>query len=315
MSTNSKIVAVLCGSVSALALTTSSSLADAALPAPLQPITLSCLNKTVAAATLTPPNGQPYYTQPDDLTQANVFCLNVIQVPGYRLNDIGGGHLDPVKALYFLADKNNKGIDIINTANLAFKARLSGFVGNVLANPTSINNNVSGPNGVTSFGNFVYGGDGGSKLQVFNTAKMKNWPGVNLPTQTFNTGGGAADRVNAVRVTPDGSLLLAINDVNDPPFATLFNSSAGTVDSLSPRSSSIRPFSPLGLASGLVVGLGMPRPARPLRRRAPADQRSAESRMQLRPERRHHRPGQRSHPGHRRGSPAPTTSPATARSW
>ena len=147
---SSKFLGVLCGSVSALALTTASSRADAPLPAPLQPITLSCLNKTVAAATLTPPNGQPFSTQPDGLTQANVFCLNVIQVPGNRLTSFDISWADPVKALYFLGDRSNKGIDVINTANNTFKARLTGFVGISLLNPTSINNNVSGPNGVMS---------------------------------------------------------------------------------------------------------------------------------------------------------------------
>src|SRR5271170_5538911 len=212
MSTNSKLIAVLCGSVSALALTTSSGQADAPLAAPLQPITSSCLGRQGAAATLTPPNGQPDFTQVDGLTQANVFCLTTVQVPGLRLNNIGGSWVDPVKALYFLGDKPNKAVDIINTANTVFKARLGAghFVGNVLTNPTSINNNVSGPNGVRSCGNWVYAGDGNSTIKVFDLATVRNWPAVNPPVQTIATGGSS--RANAINLSGDCSLLIVTND-------------------------------------------------------------------------------------------------------
>jgi hypothetical protein len=220
MSKNSKILAVLCGSVSALALTASPGRADAPLPHPLQPITQSCLNKTVAAATLTPPQGQPASTQFDGLTQANVFCLSVIQVPGNRLTSFDISWADPVKALYFLGDRSNKGIDVINTATNNFKARLTGFVGISLLNPTSINNNTSGPNGVTSHGNWVYGGDGNSTLKVFDLKTMKNWPAANPPIQTIFTGGST--RVDEMDTTGDGCFLLAANNIEDPAYATLF---------------------------------------------------------------------------------------------
>jgi hypothetical protein len=86
-----------------------------------------------------------------------------------------------------------------------------------------VNNTKSGPNGVTSHGNWVYGGDGNSTLKVFNLGS----PTAFLPAQTVQTGG--MFRVDEMGLTPDGKLLLAANNVDDPPFATLFaaNGDAG----------------------------------------------------------------------------------------
>ena len=43
-----------------------------------------------------------------------------------------------------------------------------GFVGIVLNGTGGVNNAKSGPDGVTSHGGWVYGGDGDSTLKVFN---------------------------------------------------------------------------------------------------------------------------------------------------
>jgi len=93
-----------------------------------------------------------------------------------------------------------------------------GFVGIVL-NPITgaVNNNKSGPDGVTSHGGWVYGGDGDSTLKVFNL----NSPGTYItPVQTISTGG--TTRVDEMALTPDGKLLVAANNAADQPFATLF---------------------------------------------------------------------------------------------
>ena len=87
-----------------------------------------------------------------------------------------------------------------------------------------MNNNKSGPDGVTSHGGWVYGGDGDSTLKVFNL----NSPGTYItPVQSISTGG--TTRVDEMALTPDGKLLLAANNAEDPPFATLFtaNGDAG----------------------------------------------------------------------------------------
>ena len=94
-----------------------------------------------------------------------------------------------------------------------------GFVGIVLkSDHRGREQRQVGPDGVTSHGGWVYGGDGDSTLKVFNL----NSPGTyDYPVQTEYPTGGTT-RVDEMALTPDGKLLLAANNAEDPPFATLF---------------------------------------------------------------------------------------------
>jgi hypothetical protein len=80
-----------------------------------------------------------------------------------------------------------------------------------------VNNNVSGPDGVTSHGTWIYAGDGDSTLKVID---LHLFP-PNGIVQSISTGG--TTRVDEMALTLDGKLLLAANNAEDPPFATLFN--------------------------------------------------------------------------------------------
>src|SRR5262249_35096175 len=117
-------------------------------------------------------------------------------------------------AEYYLGDRSNSGIDIIDTQHLTFKRTIGGFVGIVLKNG-AVDNNHSGPDGVTSHGRWLYAGDGNSTLKVIDLDAA-----TNPIKQTISTGG--ATRVDEMALTTDGNLLLAANNAEDPPFATLF---------------------------------------------------------------------------------------------
>jgi hypothetical protein len=80
-----------------------------------------------------------------------------------------------------------------------------------------VNNNISGPDGVTSHGIWIYAGDGDSTLKVID---LRQFP-PNGIVQTVSTGG--TTRVDEMALTLDGTLLLAANNAEDPPFATLFH--------------------------------------------------------------------------------------------
>jgi hypothetical protein len=194
MSRNSKFIAALCGSASAIAL-----FAPGALAAGLPAVTSLC--GATAPATVTPP--------PD------VKCINVIQLPGAKLNSFDISWANPFRAEYYLADRSNAGIDIISTSNLKFLRRLTGFAGIVLKSPTAINNNVSGPNGVVSHNRWLYAGDGDSTLKVFDLKSA-----AATAVQVLSTGG--TTRVDEMDITPDGVTLLAANNAEDPPFGTQF---------------------------------------------------------------------------------------------
>ena len=90
----------------------------------------------------------------------------------------------------------------------------------MLASPTSINNNKSGPNGVVSHNGWLYAGDGNSTLKVFNIDAGTATP--NFTVSTVAPSVTSLTRVDEMDITPDGLTLLAANNAEDPPFATQF---------------------------------------------------------------------------------------------
>jgi hypothetical protein len=121
-----------------------------------------------------------------------------------------------ILAEYYLGDRSNAGIDIIDTKSNTFKRTIPGFVGIKLLGTGAVDNNHSGPDGVTSHGRWLYAGDGDSTLKVIDL----NAPTASAIKQSIATGGST--RVDEMALTTDGKLLLAANNAEDPPFATLF---------------------------------------------------------------------------------------------
>jgi hypothetical protein len=157
-------------------------------------------------------------------TTTQTRCLTAIHIPGNPLRSYDISWVNPDRAEYYLADRSNAGIDIIDTRHNTFKRRLDGFVGVILnagsvtpANPKgTVNNNLSGPDGVVSHGRWLYGGDGDSTLKVFDL----DAPSGSALKQTISTGG--TTRVDEMALTADGTWLLVANNAEDPPFGTLF---------------------------------------------------------------------------------------------
>jgi hypothetical protein len=156
-------------------------------------------------------------TGPGAPTTTQTKCLTAVQIPGKPLGEIDVSWVDPDRAEYYLADRSNAGIDVIDTRNLTFKRTIPGFVGAIINKTTGkINMGASGPNGVASHGRWLYAGDGDSTLHVIDL----NAPTASATRQVVNTGG--TTRLDKVALSTDGSLLIAVNRNEDPPFATLF---------------------------------------------------------------------------------------------
>src|SRR4029434_4337251 len=150
-------------------------------------------------------------------TTTQTQCLTAVQIPGNPLRSYDISWVNPNRAEYYLADRSNAGIDVINTQNLTFKRAIPGFVGIVLnAAGTAVDNNHSGHDGVVAHGRWLYAGDGDSTLKVIDL----NAPNASAIQQSISTGG--TTRVDEMALTTDGKLLLAANNAEDPPFATLF---------------------------------------------------------------------------------------------
>ena len=163
-------------------------------------------------------------TGPGAPTDTQTKCLTAVQIPGQPLRSFDISWVNPDRAEYYLGDRSNAGVDIIDTRHNTFKRRLPGFTGVAIVpgsvTPTSphgtVNNNLSGPDGVTSHGRWLYAGDGDSTLKVFDL----DAPTATALKQSINTGG--TTRVDEMALTTDGRLLLAANNADDPPFGTLF---------------------------------------------------------------------------------------------
>ncbi len=156
---------------------------------------------------------------------AQTKCVTAITIPGNPLTSFDISWVNPKRAEYYLGDRSNKGITIIDTQHLKFKRTIPGFKGIVLNKTgTAVDNNHSGPDGVVSHGRWLYAGDGDSTLKVIDL----NAPTASAIKQSISTGG--TTRLDEMDITGDGQLLFGANNAEDPPFGTLFSANGdGTV--------------------------------------------------------------------------------------
>jgi hypothetical protein len=143
-------------------------------------------------------------------------CVTAVAIPGNPLRSYDITWVNTTRSEFYLADRSNTGVDIISTKSLTFLRTIPGFHVN-LTTSGGINTNTSGPNGVVAHGNWLYAGDGNSTLVTINlTATPLNNP----PTTVVSTGG--MTRLDEMALTTDGLTLIAVNNAENPPFATLF---------------------------------------------------------------------------------------------
>jgi len=129
---------------------------------------------------------------------------------------------NPKRAEYYFADRSNKGVQVFDTDSLTWKRTLGGFVGIILNGAGNVNNNVSGPDGVVSHGRWLYAGDGDSTLKVFDLNSPSNTAVTSISTNPGCVPVVSCTRVDEMALTSNGRLLIAANNAEDPPFATLF---------------------------------------------------------------------------------------------
>jgi hypothetical protein len=93
--------------------------------------------------------------------------IGVVPVPGNPIVSADIAWVDPGTERYYLADRSNSGVDIINVETGFYEARVGGMVGVVGPQDGTTINNSSGPNGVLVTPNRrLWVGDGNSTLRV-----------------------------------------------------------------------------------------------------------------------------------------------------
>src|SRR6202047_4536311 len=102
-------------------------------------------------------------------TTAQTKCVTAIALPT-PLQSWDISWVNPQRAEYYLGDRSNNAIDIIDTEHLTYKRSLAKglFRGAVFNGGPAIITKLSGPNGVVTHGRWVYAGDGDSSLKVLD---------------------------------------------------------------------------------------------------------------------------------------------------
>ena len=136
--------------------------------------------------------------------------LEKIPVPGSALRSFDIGWGDAASARYYLADRSNKALDVVDVVHNEVVQQIGGFTG------FTGNNDTSGPDGVvvTVSGKEAWVGDGDSTVKVVDLAK-------GAIAASISTGG--KDRADELAYDPQHQLILIANDADDPPFLTFIS--------------------------------------------------------------------------------------------
>jgi hypothetical protein len=155
-----------------------------------------------------------------------VRLLSTIPVPVASTNATDGmfafdiSFVDQSNQTYYLADRSNAAVDVVNAKTGAFVTQITAsppFAGVKLSGtPPAVNNNISGPDGVTTdeSGTCLFAGDGPSRLVSFK---------IPSGTQVSDVTTGGTTRVDEMAFDPQDRLLLVVNNAESPPFATIYS--------------------------------------------------------------------------------------------
>ncbi len=145
------------------------------------------------------------------------------KVPGTSFSVFDISFVDPVLPLYYLADRSNASLDIVDTRTNTVIAQVGGFVG-VRKDPETdlVSTAVSGPDGVATVGpGEVWVGDGDSTVKVVDVVSQK-------VTDTISTAldGESADkdkRADEMFYDPRDHVMLVANNAATPPYVTFIS--------------------------------------------------------------------------------------------
>ena len=146
--------------------------------------------------------------------------LTTIAIPDKPLATYDISFIDPATQLYFLSDRSNAGIDVINTRTNRFVTRIVGnaTVGEFVGQLSS--NDISGPDGLApADGGRIWAGDGNSTVKIIDLARAE-------VVRTISTGG--TSRADEMAFDPRDHVMLVANDADSPPFVTLLSTLPGT---------------------------------------------------------------------------------------
>jgi hypothetical protein len=161
-------------------------------------------------------------TQAKTSKTAPVALAHIIEIPGNPLVSSDIAWVDPGTKRFYLADRSNFGIDIVDAVKDVFVGRVTGFVGPTAMTPPPPNG--QGPNGVlVTPSKKAWAGDGNSMVQVADVDPKS--PKYLKIIQTINTAlpecGSHCDRADEIAYDPDDHIIVIANNqptTITPPF-------------------------------------------------------------------------------------------------
>src|SRR5216683_7802953 len=161
------------------------------------PLAVTAMLLTSASASSAPPPAP-----------ATVVRIDKIAIPGKPLRAWDISWVDAPSAKYYVADRTNASIDVVDVMTNTVINQIGGFVG------ATGKNDTSGPDGVivTFSGRELWAGDGDSTMKVIDLTS-------NTIVATISTGGKF--RVDEMTYDPKDNVIIAANNADEPPFATI----------------------------------------------------------------------------------------------
>ena len=193
----------------------------------------------------------PGIPAPLTTTTTNTCAAPATQPPTPPLNrdnswSVDIGFFDPAFQKYYLADRDNFGIDIVDTRTNTAVSVVTGFVGTIAAPANS-----AGPNGVltTHNPNQLWGGDGNGDVRIYNLDKAGLSTGLN--TVISHTVTQTSHRADELGYDPDDQLvLMAWDDPADLLLAFISVSATPTVVG----TINLHPLNPTGAKNSCTNG-------------------------------------------------------------
>jgi hypothetical protein len=165
-----------------------------------------------------------------------VGLLKTIPVPVSAVNGTAGAlysfdisFVDQSTQTYYLADRSNKAVDVVDASTDTFVTQIfpnnghAPFAGFVPCSPAAGANDCAGPNGVVAAFPWLFVTDAPSRVLSFDLRTS--------PPTTVNevfTKAGEKTRADEVAYDAKDGLLLVINNASEPPFAALIKVNTAT---------------------------------------------------------------------------------------
>ena len=157
-----------------------------------------------------------------------ISLIGVITVPGNPITSSDIAWVDPATERYYLADRSNLGVDIIDAENDVFVGRVTGMAGPLPSGGGTTSTNGPGPNGVLVTPNrHLWAGDGNSTVEVADVdpdsiAYLTILKSVSTATPACDTGaatGHYCGRADELGYDPKDHVILVANNAPLSPTA------------------------------------------------------------------------------------------------